>query len=87
VSEPVTEAPELVNPPEVPYTNTIPEANTEDEDSEEDAQDDSEDASQFRRTFRYKSSHPNELIIESKDSPLKQDQHSEINLCRTNIYS
>ena len=46
------------------------EAHIDDEDSKE-AHDGSEEASQSIRTFNYKSSHSEELIIGIKDSPLK----------------
>ena len=71
VSEPFTQAPKSANPCKVPNTNAIPEANPEDEDFEEEATDDSEQTAQCRRTIKYKSLHPEEFIIGSKDSPLK----------------
>lgn len=56
----------------VPIIDAIPEGNTEVGDSEEEeAHDNSEEAAQSRSTFKYKSSHPEELIIGSKDTPIR----------------
>ena len=60
--EHVIETQEPTNPFEELDRHAIPEANPKIEDSKEDAQ--------TRRTFKYKSACPKELIIGSKDSPL-----------------
>jgi hypothetical protein len=49
----------------VPY-----ETHSDEVDSEE-VRDGSKEATQFKTTFKYKFSHPKELIIGNKDSPLK----------------
>ncbi|AES97510.2 hypothetical protein MTR_5g055360 [Medicago truncatula] len=61
-----------VNKKNLGFEDAIPEGNTEVGDSEEEeAHDNSEEAAQSRSTFKYKSSHPEELIIGSKDTPIR----------------
>ncbi|KEH19415.1 hypothetical protein MTR_8g058830 [Medicago truncatula] len=67
VTEDTPEPDQIAEPEDSPETEQTLEA--QDENASDEAQDGSQKANQSKNTFKYKSSHPEDQIIENKDSP------------------
>ena len=75
VSQDTSEPDQTPKSDESPEAESTPEAQNEDVSDE--AQDGSQQANQSKNTFKYKSSHPEDLIIENKAIPEEQDHISD----------
>jgi len=55
----------------------VPTSEAQDKEVSDEAEDGSQQANQFKNTFKYKSSHHEDLIIGNKESPEEQDHISD----------